>query len=71
MDCVARSPRQHRLLQASCLLQEFRPNTRRYGPIIRIYELMPVGAGCTPVPVAVGRQADSGASVHRQLMFTL
>jgi hypothetical protein len=59
------------LLQESCLMQEFRPNAHRYGPIIRIYELMPVGTGCAPVPVAAGREADSGAFVHRRLMFTL
>jgi MFS family permease len=34
------------LRQQACLLREFRPNSHRYGPIIRVYELMPAGAGC-------------------------
>jgi hypothetical protein len=30
----------------ACQLREFRPNARRYGPIIRVYQLVPAGAGC-------------------------
>lgn len=38
------------LHQESCLVKEFRPNAHRYGPIIRVRELMPVGAGCGARP---------------------
>lgn len=60
------------LLQESCLMQEFRRNAHRYGPIIRIYELMPVGGGCGAPPyLSLPVEADSEAFLHRQLMFTL
>jgi hypothetical protein len=38
------------LHQQSSLRHEFRPNAHRYGPIIRVYELMPLGAGCGARP---------------------
>lgn len=38
------------LLQESCLLHEFRPTAHRDGPIIRVWELMPVGAACGARP---------------------
>jgi hypothetical protein len=38
------------LRQESCLLHEFRPDAHRYGPVIRVWELMPVGAGCRARP---------------------
>jgi hypothetical protein len=41
-----------RLRQESCLLREFRPNAQRDGPIIRVWALMPVGAGCGGRPAA-------------------
>jgi 4-amino-4-deoxy-L-arabinose transferase-like glycosyltransferase len=32
----------------ACLLHEFRPSSHRGGPVIRVYELPPAGAGCGP-----------------------
>lgn len=45
-----RYPREARfyrqLRHQACLLHEFRPNAQRGGPVIRVYELVPAGAGC-------------------------
>jgi hypothetical protein len=42
----------YRQLRAqACLLHEFRPNSHRGGPVIRVYELVPPGAGCGTITV--------------------
>ncbi len=39
------------LRDQACLLHEFRPNSHRGGPVIRLYELVPRGAGCGTITV--------------------